>query len=357
MMATMYGTTAGSGSGAYGWGMASASQDVDQEKFWRTITRCIPIAVQLGQTLLTQQKGTSGAVSVDDLSQDKGFLRILQSLLPIAAQVVRSLDEPGGTASDTASVPGPDQEKFWGAIARLVPIALQVGSRLLAQQKGANSGPVTVDAVVQDKGFLDILRSLLPIASQVIGSLDQPGGMAADASMPAAPQGAEQEKFWGILAAVVPMAVNLVSSLVSRSKGAVSADDIAQDKGFFDILRAVLPIAARVVQNLDAPAGMASDAPATPEQEKFWGAIARLVPIALQVGARLLSQQKGIYGGPVTVDAVVQDKGFFDILRTLLPIASQVIGSLDQPGGMSADAGGASRGYTGIPPVFASAFR
>ena len=356
-MATMYGTTAASGTGAYGWGMATASQDADQEKFWRTITRCIPIAVQLGRTLLAQQKGASpGAASLDDLAQDKGFMDILRAVLPIAARVVQSLDEPTGMASDTAPVPGADQEEFWGAIARMVPIALQIGSRLLSQQKGPFGGQTTVDEVMQDKGFLDILRTLLPIATQVVNSLDQPTGMAADASTTMPAQGGDQEKFWGILAAVVPAAVNLVTSLVGRRKGAVSADDMAQDKGFLDILRAVLPIAARVVQNLDAPAGMASDAPATPEQEKFWGAIARIVPIALQIGSRLLSQQKS-FGEVVRVEEVVQNKGFMDVLRALLPIATQVIGSLDQPTGASYDVGGASGGYQGIPSAFSSAFR
>ncbi|MCC7372252.1 MAG: hypothetical protein IT306_27810 [Chloroflexi bacterium] len=362
MMATMYGTSTPTGYGAYGWGMASgsqdASQDASQEKFWGTITRCIPIAVQLGRTLLAQQKGAGGgAVSVDDLAQDKNFLRILQSLLPIAAQVVQSLDAPSGMSSDTAPTPGPDQEKFWGTIARLVPIALQVGSRLLSQQKGAFAGPATLDEVMQDKGFLDILRTILPIASQVVNALDEPGGMASDTATPAATTGAEQEKFWGILAAVIPAAVNLVTSLVGGRKAVVSADDIAQDKGFFDILRAVLPIAARVVQNLDAPAGMASDAPASPEQEKFWGAIARLVPVAIQIGSRLLAQQKGAFGGPVQVEEVVQNKGFLDVLRALLPIATQVVGSLDQPGGMSGDMGSGSAGQAGIPSAFASAFR
>jgi hypothetical protein len=260
-------------------------------------------------------------------------------------------------ASDTAPMPAPDQEKFWGAIARLVPIALQVGSRLLAQQKSATGGSVTVDDVVQDKGFFDILRAILPIANQVISSLDQPVGTASDSSVGTTSQDADQEKFWGILAAVVPAAVNLVSSLVGRRKGAVLPDDIAQDKGFFDILRAVLPIAARVVQNLDAPAGMASDAPPSPEQEKFWGAIARLVPVAIQIGSRLLAQQKGTFGGPVTINDVVQDKGFFDVLRALMPIATQVINSLDQPGGMSSDTGRASGGYAGVPQAFATAFR
>ncbi|MCC6176303.1 MAG: hypothetical protein IT305_13440 [Chloroflexi bacterium] len=237
-----------------------------------------------------------------------------------------------------------DQEKFWGVIAAVLPTALQLASTLLGQRKGMG-GPVTVQEVVADKGFFDIVRAVLPIVTQVVQSLDQPASAsdATGATRPASAQDADEEKFWGIIASVLPTALQLASTLLGQRKGMggdVTVQEVVADKGFFDIVRAVLPIVTRVVQSLDQPAG-ASDAATTPtpiagpqagEQEKFWGIIAAVLPTALQLASTLLGQRKGM-GGPVTVQEVVADKGFFDIVRAVLPIVTRVVQSLDQPAG------------------------